>query len=373
MNKKKTFFTPLKVIGGVFLFVLFIEYLFDHVFNGVFVEWFASNFTWTETDYAGNIDTSINWNALTGFLTMAFFLFCLVLAFAVSFLKKQQAKRTKREVIETFSDQLDQFLEKNGDLSVFSKDFSSISLPISKLQKNSLEKERLLEQEMQQKNDLITYLAHDLKTPLASVIGYLCLLDETPDLPADLREKYIGITLEKSYRLEQLINEFFEITRYNLHKIVITPGKIHIKQMLLQMADEFFPILEADKKKITVDAPDDFVFVGDADKLARVFNNILKNAASYSDPQTTIQIKVTPEKENVKISFTNEGTPIPAHLCQTIFEKFYRLDSSRSSKTGGSGLGLAIAKEIVTAHHGVIEVKSNPQCTVFTVTLPIHQ
>ena len=80
-----------------------------------------------------------------------------------------------------------------------------------------------------------------------------------------------------------------------------------------------------------------------------------------------------PEKENVKISFTNEGTPIPDHLCQTIFEKFYRLDSSRSSKTGGSGLGLAIAKEIVTAHHGTIEVKSNSQCTVFTVTLPVNQ
>ena len=226
---------------------------------------------------------------------------------------------------------------------------------------------------MQQKNDLITYLAHDLKTPLASVIGYLCLLDETPDLPVNLREKYIGITLEKAYRLEQLINEFFEITRYNLHTIVITPGKIYIRQMLLQMADEFFPILEEDRKKITVDAPDNFVFMGDADKLARVFNNILKNAASYSDPETTIQIKVMPEKENVKISFTNEGTPIPDHLCQTIFEKFYRLDSSRSSKTGGFGLGLAIAKEIVTAHHGTIEVKSNSQCTVFTVTLPVNQ
>ncbi len=374
MNKKNFFFSsPVKIIGGVLLFVLIVSYFFDHVFNGVFVEWFASNFTWTESDYAGNIYTDINWNRLKTFLITAFFLFCLVLAFAIPFLKKQQAKKTKREVIETFSDQLDQFLERNGDLSVFSKDFSSISLPISKLQKNAMEKEHLLEQEMQQKNDLITYLSHDLKTPLASVIGYLCLLDETPDLPVNLREKYIGITLEKAYRLEQLINEFFEITRYNLHTIVITPGKIYIRQMLLQMADEFFPILEEDRKKITVDAPDNFVFMGDADKLARVFNNILKNAASYSDPETTIQIKVMPEKENVKISFTNEGTPIPDHLCQTIFEKFYRLDSSRSSKTGGSGLGLAIAKEIVTAHHGTIEVKSNSQCTVFTVTLPVNQ
>lgn len=375
MNKKKkpTFPPALKITIGVVLVVLPIVYLFDVVFNGMFVEWFSNFFTWIERDYDGNTYQYINWHLLKQFLIIIFFLFTLSLTFMIIFFKRRQEKKIKREFIETFSDQLDQFLERNGDLSVFSKEFSSISLPISKLQKSALEKERILEQEMQQKNDLITYLAHDLKTPLASVIGYLCLLDETPTLPSDLREQYIGITLEKAYRLEQLINEFFEITRYNLHKIVITPGKIHIRQMLLQMADEFFPILEADKKKISVDAPDDFIFMGDADKLARVFNNILKNAASYSDPETTIQIKVIPEKEHVKISFTNEGTPIPAHLCETIFEKFYRLDSSRSSKTGGSGLGLAIAKEIVTAHHGTIEVKSDLQGTIFTVVLPISQ
>lgn len=110
---------------------------------------------------------------------------------------------------------------------------------------------------MQQKNDLIAYLAHDLKTPLASVIGYLCLLDESPSLPEELREQYIGITLEKSYRLEQLINEFFEITRYNLHAIVVTPGRVHLRTMLLQMADEFYPMLEPEGKQIQVDVPAD--------------------------------------------------------------------------------------------------------------------
>lgn len=270
------------------------------------------------------------------------------------------------------SDQIDDFLEGRKDISVFSKEFSSISLTISKLQKNAIEKERLLEQEMQQKNDLITYLAHDLKTPLASVIGYLCLLEETPNLPEPLREQYTAITLEKAYRLEQLINEFFEITRYNLHTIVLNPGKIHLKQMLLQMADEFFPILEEQKKTIRVEAPSDFILIADADKLARVFNNILKNAASYSNPGTEILVTVSVFPTEVMIVFTNEGTPIPKHLCETIFEKFYRLDSSRSSKTGGSGLGLAIAKEIVEAHHGKITVKSDIHSTSFTVILPIH-
>ncbi|MFQ6804239.1 MAG: sensor histidine kinase [Lachnospiraceae bacterium] len=102
------------------------------------------------------------------------------------------------------------------------------------MRERTLEKERLLTQETRQKDDLITYLAHDLKTPLASVIGYLCLLDESPTPPDELREQYIGITLDKAYRLEQLINEFFDITRYNLHTIVVNPGKIHLRSMLLR-------------------------------------------------------------------------------------------------------------------------------------------
>lgn len=376
MNRRKNaaFSSSFKKIVGIILFVAAVSYIFDDLFNGIIADWFTKNFIWTEASYDESILYSgIYWNKLKYFLICCLTVVSLILVFGVSFLNKMYAQKKKKETIDTLADELEQFLENGGDLSVFSKEFSSISLPISKLQRTAMEKERLLEQEMQQKNDLITYLAHDLKTPLASVIGYLCLLDETSDLPQPIREQYTQITLEKAYRLEQLINEFFEITRYNLHTIVINPGKIHIRQMLLQMADEFYPILEEQHKGITVEAPADFTFVGDADKLARVFNNILKNAASYSDPGSTIQIHVQPCESEVILSFTNEGTPIPKHLCQTIFEKFYRLDSSRSSKTGGSGLGLAIAKQIVEAHHGTIAVKSDVEHTTFTVTLPLSQ
>lgn len=233
-----------------------------------------------------------------------------------------------------------------------------------------LRSERVAEAAEQRKNDLIVYLAHDLKTPLTSVIGYLSLLDEAPDMPPEQKAKYIGITLEKAYRLEQLINEFFEITRFNLQTIVLNKEKINLPYMLRQMADEFYPMLTPQGKRVVVNAPDGLTLWGDADKLARVFNNILKNAIAYSYDDSVIDISANQQEENVAITFTNQGNPIPPQKLDTIFDKFYRLDISRSSKTGGVGLGLAIAKEIVTAHSGSISVHSDNAQTVFTVILP---
>ena len=231
---------------------------------------------------------------------------------------------------------------------------------------------RKMEAEMEnvRKNDLITYLAHDLKTPLSSVIGYLSLLDEAPDMPVEQKAKYVGIALEKAGRLEQLIDEFFEITRFNLQTIILNKRKINLSYMLQQMTDEFYPILEEQGKKAVVEAEENVFIYADADKIARVFNNILKNAIAYSDRNSTIKVCVTNSEEKTWIQFINHGDPIPEHKLNAIFEKFYRLDSSRSSSTGGAGLGLAIAKEIVTAHEGELLVTSSAEQTVFTVILP---
>lgn len=231
---------------------------------------------------------------------------------------------------------------------------------------------RKMEAEMEnvRKNDLITYLAHDLKTPLSSVIGYLSLLDEAPDMPVEQKAKYVGIALEKAGRLEQLIDEFFEITRFNLQTIVLNKRKINLSYMLQQMTDEFYPILEEQGKKAVVEAEENVFIYADADKIARVFNNILKNAIAYSDRNSTIKVCVTNSEEKTWIQFINHGDPIPEHKLNAIFEKFYRLDASRSSSTGGAGLGLAIAKEIVTAHEGELLVTSSAEQTVFTVILP---
>lgn len=233
-----------------------------------------------------------------------------------------------------------------------------------------LRSERVAKEAEQRKNDLIVYLAHDLKTPLTSVIGYLSLLDEAPDMPQEQKAKYIGITLEKAYRLEHLINEFFEITRFNLQTITLNREKINLPLMFEQMADEFYPMLAPQGKQVAVKVPDGLTLWGDGDKLARVFNNIIKNAIAYSYDDSIIEISAVEQEEKVVITFVNRGNPISPQKLDTIFEKFYRLDASRSSKTGGAGLGLAIAKEIVTAHDGEISVQSSDEQTVFTVILP---
>jgi two-component system sensor histidine kinase VanS len=238
--------------------------------------------------------------------------------------------------------------------------------------KSNLEKQKKAALDAEQrKNNLVVYLAHDIKTPLTSVIGYLSLLDEAPDMPPEQKAKYVGITLEKAYRLEQLINEFFEITRFNLQAIVLNKGKINLLFMLQQMADEFYPILTPQGKQVSVNVPDSLTLWGDADKLARVFNNILKNAIAYSYENSVIDISAERKDKNIVITFTNQGNPIPQEKLETIFEKFFRLDTSRSTNTGGAGLGLAIAKEIVNAHGGNIFVQSNTENTVFTVVLPL--
>jgi two-component system sensor histidine kinase VanS len=238
--------------------------------------------------------------------------------------------------------------------------------------KNNLEKQKKAALDAEQrKNDLVVYLAHDIKTPLTSVIGYLSLLDEAPDMPPEQKAKYVSITLEKAYRLEQLINEFFEITRFNLQTIVLNKEKINLLFMLQQMADEFYPMLTPQEKQISVNVPDDLTLWGDADKLARVFNNILKNAIAYSYENSVIDISAQQQDESIIIIFTNQGNPIPKAKLESIFEKFYRLDSARSTNTGGAGLGLAIAQEIVTAHDGTISVESNIENTTFTVKLPL--
>ena len=224
----------------------------------------------------------------------------------------------------------------------------------------------------QKKNDLIVYLAHDLKTPLTSVIGYLSLLRDEPQISEKLRERYTEIALNKAERLEELINEFFDITRFNLSVMTLEKETIHFSRMLEQIVSEFEPILQEKRLSVESVIEKDIILSGDADKLERVFDNLLRNAVNYSYPDTVIHLlmKRMTKEHKVLIRVQNHGRTIAKEKLEHIFEQFFRVDASRSSATGGSGLGLAIARQIVEMHYGQIRAESADETIVFEVELP---
>lgn len=265
---------------------------------------------------------------------------------------------------------VDRLIDNPDDVDNLDGTYLEVEGSISRVRDREREVNDALRDEARRKDDLVTYLAHDLKTPLASVVGYLSLLEEAPDLPVEQRARFTGIALDKAHRLDALIEEFFDITRFDFHDIVLTRGYVDLPLLLAQVADEFYPTLAEQNKQVEVDAPEDLTVLIDGDKMARVFNNVLKNAIAYSYEGSTIRIAAARDDAGVTVRFENQGDPIPAPKLGMIFEKFYRLDAARATNRGGAGLGLAIAKEIVAAHGGTISCTSDPEHTVFTIELP---
>lgn len=265
---------------------------------------------------------------------------------------------------------VDRLIEHPENVANLDGTFLEVEGAINRVRNRERQVADALRDEARRKDDLVTYLAHDLKTPLASVVGYLSLLEEAPDLPVEQRARFTGIALDKAHRLDALIEEFFDITRFDFHDIVLTRGYVDLALLLAQVADEFYPILTEQGKSVEVEATASLIVLIDGDKMARVFNNVMKNAIAYSYEGSTIRIFAEQTPDSVVVRFENQGDPIPAPKLGMIFEKFYRLDAARATNRGGAGLGLAIAKEIVSAHGGTISCASTPEATVFTIELP---
>lgn len=265
---------------------------------------------------------------------------------------------------------VDRLIEHPENVANLDGTFLEVEGAINRVRNRERQVADALRDEARRKDDLVTYLAHDLKTPLASVVGYLSLLEEAPDLPVEQRARFTGIALDKAHRLDALIEEFFDITRFDFHDIVLTRGYVDLALLLAQVADEFYPILTEQGKSVEVEATASLIVLIDGDKMARVFNNVMKNAIAYSYEGSTIRIFAEQTPDSVVVRFENQGDPIPAPKLGMIFEKFYRLDAARATNRGGAGLGLAIAKEIVSAHGGTISCASTPEETVFTIELP---
>lgn len=269
----------------------------------------------------------------------------------------------------------------------------------------------------QRKDDMLMYMAHDLKTPLTSVIGYLTLLNDEPDIPETTRQRYLGVVLKKALRLEELINGFFEITRFNFSHMILEKSYVNMSMMVNQILYEFQPVFAEKRLQFTFEAPEEVYVYCDVEKMERVYDNLFKNVANYSYTDTQIRVCLsekipaetrqrmlegqeagqnivletaetgrnvmpgqTEEKQEaagvrkasggMRLIVENHGRTIPREKLEHLFEQFFRLDSSRDSHTGGSGLGLAVVKEIIQLHGGTVACESENEIIRFIVELP---
>lgn len=382
-EKKAVRFLITALLVACGLCVCFLLYnWFDRVMNGYVLDWLEQTFIQYDYQYVadgqtGYLQRIVRWGRVKEFvyeLLIAAVVLWILSARVISLL---YASYRERRLFRELGQNIGDYMRHDREISeVFPPRQAEVSVQLSEIKANIQRHEQLLKEETGRKNDLITYLAHDLKTPLTSVIGYLSLMEEAPDMPPEQKAKYVHVALDKALRLEKLINEFFEITRYNLQQIVLEKETVDLAFMLMQMTDEFYPILSAHGNTVRLKLPEEDASLrvyADADMLARVFNNILKNAVAYSYSDTEICVKAERVENRVCISFSNRGKTIPRQRLNSIFEKFFRLDDARATNTGGAGLGLAIAKEIVVLHGGSITAESEDEVTVFTVEIPAQE
>lgn len=230
---------------------------------------------------------------------------------------------------------------------------------------------REAEEAVQRKNDMIVYMAHDLKTPLTSVIGYITLVKDEDSLPSSIRKKYLGIAMKKAERLEDLINEFFEIARYNFTKMALEYSTVNLTVMIEQLLYEFKPVFAKKGLEYRTDFKEGIVISCDVEKMERVFDNLFRNVVNYSYENTDISVSLkNTGKDSVQFIVENHGKTIPKEKLECIFEQFFRMDSSRSTQAGGAGLGLAIVKEIVNLHNGTAICESENEKIRFILNIP---
>lgn len=258
-------------------------------------------------------------------------------------------------------------IESKGDdeLSLMAFNINVMQDTINKLIVSEKESEKT-------KNELITNIAHDLRTPLTSIIGYLDILVHDKNIDEEKKNKYLDIAFEKSKKLEVLIEDLFSFTKMNYgDELVVNKERIDLVELLNQLISELYPLFEANKLDYSIQSNVNSLYLNlDPKLIVRLFENLINNAIKYGKDGKNIIIKIknNPELEIVEVSVINFGKLIPEESLKKIFDKFYRVDNSRTSETGGTGLGLAIAKSIVELHGGTITVKSDVDGTEFKVT-----
>ena len=346
-----------------FLFSEFFDYL-------IFTSVTLTNLNWALVDIIGHS----KYQTISDFVRNFSKIFIALIFIFYSWLfyrwekKKQYMSNLKKIMEETLymaEGNLEHQLQTHhqNDLDLLATNINNIVLRL----KEAIEEELHVEHT---KNELITNVSHDLRTPLTSIVGYLRLIEQDDYRDEVALRHYTGIAYKKALSLEHLINELFEYTRMQDQKLVLNKVPINIAEILGQITIQnelyFTENHIICREHISAEQP---VVLGDGERLARVFDNLITNAIHYGKEGKYVDIAAEENDNQVVVTVTNYGNKIPSLDLPHIFERFYRAEKSRSTNTGGSGLGLAIAKSIVTNHDGTIEVVSDIEKTSFIVKL----
>lgn len=316
-------------------------------------EWQFQSLMWPET-----------WPLVVLYLLIALFI-------TIKYGQDRYFNLSLQQVIKEFDDTAKNSLPKHFDLITRDKRLQAIIASMNLLidtAQHSMAEQRATERS---KDELITNVSHDLRTPLTSILGFLGLIEQNPKTSTEDMRKYVHIAYQKSKQLQGLVNDLFEYARVNSSATQLDLQKFDMIQLLEQISAEFE--LEAQKQNVTIEVQSDSDSIpmrADTEKLGRVFNNLVMNALKYGQDAKHIWLLAKDSKDSVEVRVVNDGAQIPKESQQHLFDRFYRVESSRSKATGGTGLGLAIAQSLVRLHGGTIGVKSDSKLTQFIITLP---
>lgn len=277
-------------------------------------------------------------------------------------------KYIAREVKSIASGNLGKTLEVRGkdELAELCININSMSKEL----KNKFEYERELERT---KSELITNVSHDLRTPLTPIIAYLDILRNEKFSTKEEEKEYLNSSYNLSIKLKKLIDELFEYTKLSSKEVVLELVEVDICPILNQIVGEYAPMFESKGLRVLTQISDAELPVKvDVEKMVRAFENILSNAEKYSSKPSDIIVKADNKGEDVVISISNKGEHLEQDKLNRMFEKFYRVDISRSSNIEGSGLGLAISKKIVELHDGEVWAECDGEIIIINIKLPIN-
>lgn len=258
-------------------------------------------------------------------------------------------------------------IDRRDEIGMLADAVNDMTVKMQRLMRIERDKE-------QTKKDLIASVAHDLRTPLTSVIGYLELASARDKYDEEKRQKFVEIATDKAHRLSNLTEDLFSYTKLASGEISVKRAEIDVVQLVCQMIEEFFPLFEEERLECEYRSNiNSCVLEVDGELIARAVQNLLSNAIKYGKDGKRILLDIEKAPGQLLIMVTNFGEIIPKESLELIFEKFYRVEESRSTETGGSGLGLNIVREIAVLHGGKVEVESGIQGTRFRMYLPVTE